>query len=90
MIYLSPDPQHETVAFFAAHFVSQPGIAALAHYLGCHPRIAARIAAERVYMAGYRTTLLGDGLRITHHVNSPIGPLDPDPPGPGIRGDIAA
>lgn len=90
MIYLTPDPQHETVAFWAAHFVSQPGIAALAQDLDCHPRIAARIAAERIYMEGYRTTLLGDGLRVTHHVNNPIGPLDPDPPGPGASAEIAA
>ena len=88
MIYLSPDPRHETVAFWAAHFVSQPGIAAMAQHLGCHPRIAARIAAERIYMEGYRTTLVGD-MRFTHHETNPIGPIDDDP-GPGASANVAA
>jgi len=86
--YLPFDPQHETVAFLAGYFAGQPGIAAMAQSLGCHPRMACRIVAEKLYATGTRTTLVGD-MRFTHRVDNPIGPLD-DGPGPGGRADIAA
>lgn len=86
--YLTPDSQEVTVAFFAKHAASQPGIAALAETLGCHVRIAARIAAEKMYASGLRTTSLCEGFRVMHHADNPVGPVDDDP-GPGVPDDLA-
>ncbi|MCF2514434.1 hypothetical protein LVY65_05055 [Sphingomonas sp. G124] len=82
--YLEFDPRHETVTFLAAHFATQPGLKEMADAVGCHTRILARIAAERLYATGTRTTYIGDGIRLTHRVENPVGPVDDDPP-PGGR-----
>jgi hypothetical protein len=84
MIYLDPDPRTETVSYLASVIVSQPNFAAIAEAVGCHARILARAAAERLFAQGTRTTYIGDGLRLTHRVENPVGPVDDDPP-PGGR-----
>lgn len=87
--YLEFDPERKTISFFAAHFLTQPEVARLAGDLGCDKAVAARIAAVKAYKSGWRTTSLAD-VTVTCRVEAPIGPIDPDPPGPGIPGDIAA
>lgn len=87
--YLPFDSQRETVAFLAGHAATQPGMAEMAKHLGCHVRVAARIAAEKMYRAGYRTTTLDDGTVMHKPPAVPIGPLD-DPPPPGKEQDRAA
>jgi hypothetical protein len=89
MTYLPFDPRHETVAFLAASVVNDPVMAEVAAKLGCHVRIACRIVAEKMYANGTRTTSIGDGLRVMHSVDNPVGPVDDDPE-PGSRADVAA
>lgn len=90
MIYLPFDSQRDTVAFLAGHAATQPGMAEMAKHLGCHVRIAARIAAEQMYRAGYRTTTLADVTLMHRPPAQQVGPLDDDDPGGGCRVDVAA